>query len=542
MKNFLIGVVGNISSGVELFTRLMYSIDPVAAIKGAQSSGYYSMSRWSADDTLAFQTYAGISEQSRKDVARFLRYMNGGCSLLATDLECSKVEVDSNSLRMKFQEWSYKSMGSKDNVVANSTLEFMTISVVDVFRNRLRMLRNAGKEFGVEFGLLGKRLGVVLLMDHGGNEMKACITTIACQGENTRLMDCVACYCDKDTYTILKHTIAPILDASIGELTNHAVLVVNYIVSEEEGEIGAFDFVFVPKGITMDKISFSQKSKPLDGTSTFLELTAFWEGGSATFEKTDIGKFVPKEILTITSFGSYDLALAVILQGRAGHSSNKCTCCEAERRDWINKNALGFPLHSHSSLQKEAENNLAKEKLEKKQNPLKVHNKNKSDKVGGNQFVEDAEEDDAMDAEGNKADGNQFVEDAEENGDTDAEGNKVYGNRYVNDLEEEGDMEEFDCIILDDEEDGLADNFERLEASADTTYELTEELEMIAREVEDSEGTPMAINDDEVSPMAINVISPIVKKNNTGMSTYPPLLTNIEYVMRPILHIKIGLG
>ena len=74
----------------------MYSIDPVAAIKGAQSMGYYSMSRWSANDTLAFQTYTGISQQSRKDAARYLRFMNGGCSILATDLECSKVEVDSN--------------------------------------------------------------------------------------------------------------------------------------------------------------------------------------------------------------------------------------------------------------------------------------------------------------------------------------------------------------------------------------------------------------------------------------------------------------
>lgn len=35
MENSLIVVVGNISSGVELFTRLMYSIDPVVAIKGA---------------------------------------------------------------------------------------------------------------------------------------------------------------------------------------------------------------------------------------------------------------------------------------------------------------------------------------------------------------------------------------------------------------------------------------------------------------------------------------------------------------------------
>ena len=35
MENSLIVVVGNISSGVELFARLMYSIDPVVAIKGA---------------------------------------------------------------------------------------------------------------------------------------------------------------------------------------------------------------------------------------------------------------------------------------------------------------------------------------------------------------------------------------------------------------------------------------------------------------------------------------------------------------------------
>ena len=84
--------------------------------------------------------------------------MNGGCSILATDLECSKVEVDSNSPRMKFQERSYKSKSSKDDVVVNSTLDFMTSSVVDVFRNRLRMIRNVAKEFGVEFGLLGIRL------------------------------------------------------------------------------------------------------------------------------------------------------------------------------------------------------------------------------------------------------------------------------------------------------------------------------------------------------------------------------------------------
>ena len=84
--------------------------------------------------------------------------MNGGCSILAADLECSKVEVDSNPSRMEFQEWSYKSKSSKDDVVVNSTLEFMTISVVDFFRNRLRMLRNAGKEFRVELGLLGIRL------------------------------------------------------------------------------------------------------------------------------------------------------------------------------------------------------------------------------------------------------------------------------------------------------------------------------------------------------------------------------------------------
>ena len=81
-----------------------------------------------------------------------------GCSILATDFECSKVEVDSNPPRMKFQEWSYKSKSSKDDVVVNSTLEFMTMSVVDVFRNRLRMLRNAGKEVRVEQGLLGLRL------------------------------------------------------------------------------------------------------------------------------------------------------------------------------------------------------------------------------------------------------------------------------------------------------------------------------------------------------------------------------------------------
>ena len=116
------------------------------------------MSRWSANDTLAFQTYTGISQQSRKGAARYLRFMNGGCSILATDLEFSKVEVDSNSPRMKFQECSYKSKSSKDNVVVKSTLEFMTISVVDVVRNRLRMHRNAGKEFRVELGLPGKQL------------------------------------------------------------------------------------------------------------------------------------------------------------------------------------------------------------------------------------------------------------------------------------------------------------------------------------------------------------------------------------------------
>jgi hypothetical protein len=71
MENSLTVVVDNISSGVELFTRLMYSIDPVVAIKGA-SMGYYSMSRWSANDTLAFQTHTGISQQSRKDAARYL--------------------------------------------------------------------------------------------------------------------------------------------------------------------------------------------------------------------------------------------------------------------------------------------------------------------------------------------------------------------------------------------------------------------------------------------------------------------------------------
>ena len=120
--------------------------------------GYYSMSRWSANDTLAFQTCTGISQQSRKDAARYLRYMNGGCSILATDLECSKVEVDSNPPRMKFQERSYKSKSSKDDVIVNSTLEFMTIAVVDVVRNRLRMLRNVGKEFRVELGILGIRL------------------------------------------------------------------------------------------------------------------------------------------------------------------------------------------------------------------------------------------------------------------------------------------------------------------------------------------------------------------------------------------------
>ena len=120
--------------------------------------GYYSIGRWSANDTLAFQTYTGISEQSRKDAARYLRFMNEGCSILATDLECSKVEVDSNPPRIEFQEWSYKSKSSKDDVAVNSTLEFMTISVADVFRYGLRMLRNAGKEFRVELGLLGVRL------------------------------------------------------------------------------------------------------------------------------------------------------------------------------------------------------------------------------------------------------------------------------------------------------------------------------------------------------------------------------------------------
>jgi len=99
----------------------MYSIDPEAAIIGPQSMGYYSMSRWSANDTLAYQANTGISQQIRKNAARYLRFMNGGCSILATDLECSKVEVDSNPPRMEFQEWMYKSKSSKDDIVVNAT-------------------------------------------------------------------------------------------------------------------------------------------------------------------------------------------------------------------------------------------------------------------------------------------------------------------------------------------------------------------------------------------------------------------------------------
>jgi hypothetical protein len=336
MTHLLEASFGSLSKGVRLIARLLYGLDRSACQQGLEEAGFITgLVRLSPEDTMGMQYYACLTKTARIRVASYLGALNGGKSIMASEGECLRLQP-TNCAEMKDYSISFErpvagTLADKELITYNFTCK----DLVEVTKCHLDFVSDTklSDTVGIYLGPVeGEVIAIVLLCDHGGDEMQCCTVNLAYPGCRQKHISPIAAFKGKESYDILKKTFEPRVNEAIGRIQGLYCVAVEFA--------GGFDTVFIPRvlcGTVDNRYVLPSTLKPSFTDGGILQLT-YPESASGgdpqvfSFRRKDIPQETDKvkyKVLPIRPFKNGDLKDRGMDQGRAGFCPFNCGGCDA---------------------------------------------------------------------------------------------------------------------------------------------------------------------------------------------------------------------
>ncbi len=222
IEEFLKITCGNVRLGVCFLISLLSIIDNEAAIEAIKKMKIPIMRQLTPEETMSIQAFANLSITACKKVNRFLKFIYG-ISLFATEDACSNKEKI-HAVEIEFADYKFNALDVKTEEMVEQKVQYLYVDPYETFVAELKKMRDMNVALGIILGQV-TCLAYVLLLDHGGSEMKACITVLANEADCASRMKILGIYKEKDTYDILKNTLEPHIVKGLSKLSSSSVLI-----------------------------------------------------------------------------------------------------------------------------------------------------------------------------------------------------------------------------------------------------------------------------------------------------------------------------
>jgi hypothetical protein len=369
MKKLLAVVGGSVSTGVKFFVKMMCEIEPVVTSDALSENDFPSFKPLTPFECVALMKDAQLSSNQVAKINRNLRPFHGNKSIFPTKTQLGLVK-NKHAPMLYFDKYTYvKLLNEKSTKTEKVTVEYTWADLGECLDKHMKSVRDcySGLKPGFLLGPEGLCLGLVLLGDHGGIEMKFQIGYLTVQSKGQWRHDMIGKFEGKETYDIVKNTVMPHVDCAASRLSKLCVFVV-------EWETG-FDFVFLPKVVVETSLTGSRERCPDTLSCAFIEevgemkLVVSWphgsraegpllpshqllmmeegsewgdlappqyEAGSRVFDRLDIPNLdeCSYKILPVEIYNLGDLAYTMMLQGRMDHAPSKCLLGKTNHSQW----------------------------------------------------------------------------------------------------------------------------------------------------------------------------------------------------------------
>jgi hypothetical protein len=330
MTLLLVTTFGSLSKGVRLLARLMYVLDRSACQQGLEEAGFIvGLVRLSPEDTMGLQYYACLTKTARIRTASYIGALNGGRSIMASEGECLRLQP-TNSAEMKDYTVTFErpvAGTESDKELINQ--HYTCKDVEEVLKCHLDFVSETklSKVVGVDLGPEeGEVIGLILLCDHGGDEMQCCTVNLAYPGCRQKHISSIAAFKGKESYEMISKTFEPRVNEAIGRLKGKYCVAVEFE--------GGFDTVFIPRVLcgpaVEDRYVLPSTLTPSFNSEGILQLTYSESDGDPqvfSFRR----KYIPQEagavkykVLPIRIFKNGDLKDRGMDQGRVGYCPFNC--------------------------------------------------------------------------------------------------------------------------------------------------------------------------------------------------------------------------
>jgi hypothetical protein len=252
---------------VHLLSRLLYQIDPEAAVAGMRDGGAVVAQQLSAEKTVAIQISSGISSAARINVGRLLGGFLGS-TFFAHIGKCDTV-VSKHISTQVFSTYEYKVIDPDTKEECDKSVEYYVIDPYQAMINQLKSFRVSFpyESMNIDLGVLGEAIGVCFQSDHGGGSMK-CIELVLARRKNKQTIKLdLARFEGKECHEVMMNTVMPSMDSGFARMSETVLVFVEW------GD--GFDFVDIPKGKTV------QYQRIEDNV-----MRVMWDDGYKDFEKS----------------------------------------------------------------------------------------------------------------------------------------------------------------------------------------------------------------------------------------------------------------